>query len=128
MCRTRRESTSTLSLVDALRQWRTELQDKGRKHIPQLASSHLMDVKEQPIYIGLPQFESGGGRKRALLIGICYQGQVGELVRVCAFTFGIFPTSKGGMCVCVNKSELKRCTFCVIGVTHSRVATTVSRA
>jgi hypothetical protein len=80
-----RRNVSNLSWVDALHQWRSELQEKGHDgYLVQLSSSHRMDIKDQPLYLVPPNFVNRGGRcKRAILIGIAYQGQEGELVRVC---------------------------------------------
>ena len=69
-----------MSWVECLRKMRTELQQMGYDQIPQLTSSRLIDVNK-PMYICPP---NSHGRKRALLIGINYTGQQGQLV--CHFT------------------------------------------
>jgi hypothetical protein len=55
---------------------RQSLQQDGFSQIPQLTSSRPLDLQETPF-----QLVGGGpdGRRRALLIGINYQGQNGEL-------------------------------------------------
>jgi metacaspase-1 len=65
-----------MSWVECLRKMRTELQQMGYDQIPQLTSSRLIDVNK-PMYICPP---SSTGRKRAILIGINYTGQQGQLV------------------------------------------------
>jgi metacaspase-1 len=65
-----------MSWVECLRKMRTELRQMGYEQIPQLTSSRLIDVNKT-MYICPP---SSHGRKRALLIGINYTGQQGQLV------------------------------------------------
>lgn len=67
-----------MSWVECLRKMRTELQQMGYDQIPQLTSSRLIDVNK-PMYICPP---NSHGRKRAVLIGINYTGQQGQLVRL----------------------------------------------
>lgn len=58
-----------LSWIDLLHQMRSILQQKGFDQIPQLSSSRMLNVKEK--------FEivpNQGGTKRAILIGINYEG------------------------------------------------------
>eukprot|EP00565_Helicotheca_tamesis_P000091 CAMPEP_0185735454 /NCGR_PEP_ID=MMETSP1171-20130828/25339_1 /TAXON_ID=374046 /ORGANISM="Helicotheca tamensis, Strain CCMP826" /LENGTH=329 /DNA_ID=CAMNT_0028405775 /DNA_START=34 /DNA_END=1023 /DNA_ORIENTATION=+ len=62
-----------LSWVDTLRQMRTILKGKGFEQVPQLTSSRMIDVNETM------EIVKGDGAKRALLIGINYVGQNGEL-------------------------------------------------
>lgn len=65
-----------------MRQLHAELQRMGcggADQSPVLSSSHFLNV-QHPLYIVPPSFSTG--RKRALLIGINYQGQEGELVRL----------------------------------------------
>lgn len=63
------------SWVDVLRQMRTVLGTMGYDQIPQLTSSRMIDVNET-MYIVPPGCT---GTKRAVLIGINYVGQQGEL-------------------------------------------------
>mmetsp|Transcript_4921 Transcript_4921/g.10335 ORF Transcript_4921/g.10335 Transcript_4921/m.10335 type:complete len:333 (-) Transcript_4921:192-1190(-) len=70
-----RAPTETLSYIDVLNRMRTILRQKGFKQIPQLSGSRKVDIK-RPFGI-VPV--GGGGRKRAVLIGINYVGQKGEL-------------------------------------------------
>jgi metacaspase-1 len=64
-----------LTWVSLLRQMRQVLKEMNYDQIPQLTSSRLVDV-EKPMYIVPPESK---GTKRAVLIGIRYVGQVGEL-------------------------------------------------
>jgi len=63
--------------VDILRQMRTALLKMGYDQVPQLTSSRRIDVRG-PFYIINPVNQQHGTR-RAVLIGICYRGQEGEL-------------------------------------------------
>jgi hypothetical protein len=58
---------------------RTELNRMGYDQIPQLTSSRFIEV-EKPMYIVPPTSE---GRRRAILIGINYTGQQGQLSGTC---------------------------------------------
>lgn len=70
-----KDHSNDLSFVQVLRQMRKDLQ-KGRfTQNPQLSSSRAIDLS-QKFHVVNP---SGGGTKRALLIGINYVGQNGEL-------------------------------------------------
>ena len=62
------------SWVETLQQMRSVLKGMGYHQIPQLTSSRLIDV-HKPLQIVPP----GSGRRRALLIGINYVGQQGQL-------------------------------------------------
>jgi metacaspase-1 len=62
------------SWVDTLQQMRGVLKGMGYDQIPTLSSSRLIEP-DAPMYIVPP----GSGRRRALLIGINYVGQKGEL-------------------------------------------------
>lgn len=64
-----------LSWVQCLRQMRTALNGMGFDQVPQLTSSRLIDVNT-PMAIVPP---TATGRKRAVLIGINYTGQQGQL-------------------------------------------------
>jgi hypothetical protein len=65
------------SWVETLRKIRTVLiQDMGFSQVPQLTSSRMMDVNK-PMYIVPPG--THGGHRRAVLIGINYTGQQGQL-------------------------------------------------
>jgi hypothetical protein len=64
-----------MSFVQVLTNMRTILNKQGSyTQIPQLSSSRKMDIQE-PFNIG----GSGGGSKYAVLIGINYVGQQGQL-------------------------------------------------
>lgn len=67
-----------VSWVDVLRDMRDVLEDKGYEQIPQLTSSRMIDVSH-PFAITPTNFDSSKNKKRAVLIGINYSGQSGEL-------------------------------------------------
>jgi metacaspase-1 len=67
-----------MSWVECLRKMRTELNQMGYDQIPELTSSRLIDVNK-PMYIVPP---GSRGRRRAILVGINYTGQNGQLVRL----------------------------------------------
>jgi len=67
-----------VSWVDLLRDMRDVLEDKGYEQIPQLTSSRMIDVSH-PFAITPSSFDSSKNKKRAVLIGINYTGQSGEL-------------------------------------------------
>lgn len=70
-----RKHGSRMSFQDVLLELRKSLAAKGMEQIPQLTSSRPLELKETPFsLIGDPS-----GRRRALLIGINYKGQSGEL-------------------------------------------------
>jgi hypothetical protein len=64
-----------LSWVDVLRKMRVNLGDMGFDQIPQLTSSRMIDVKEDMQIC--PSTHTG--TRRAVLIGINYEGQQGQL-------------------------------------------------
>jgi metacaspase-1 len=64
-----------MSWVECLRKMRTELNQMGYDQVPELTSSRMIDVNK-PMYIVPP---GSHGRRRAILIGINYQGQNGQL-------------------------------------------------
>lgn len=64
-----------MSWVECLRKMRTELNQMGFSQVPQLTSSRLIDVNTKMRIVP----PGAKGRKRALLIGINYKGQQGEL-------------------------------------------------
>lgn len=68
-------AASSMSWVECLRKLRSELNRMGYDQIPQLTSSRLIDVNK-PMYIVPP---GSTGRRRAILIGINYIGQKGQL-------------------------------------------------
>lgn len=68
-------AAGSMSWVECLRKMRSELNRMGYDQIPQLTSSRMIDVNK-PMYIVPPGCT---GRKRAILIGINYVGQKGEL-------------------------------------------------
>jgi len=63
-----------LTFQDLLLKLRESLAASGLSQIPQLTSSRPLDVKETPFHL-----VGGNGRRRALLVGINYRGQNGEL-------------------------------------------------
>lgn len=67
-------SIVNLSWVDLLRSMRTNLLKKRFDQVPQLTSSRMIDVNK-PFELVNP----GNGTKRAVLVGINYRGQDGEL-------------------------------------------------
>lgn len=69
------EATGTMSWVELLRKMRTELNHMGFDQIPQLTSSRMIDVNKT-MYMVPP---NSTGRRRAILIGINYIGQQGQL-------------------------------------------------
>jgi len=71
----RNGTLGTLSWVDLLRSMRTNLLNKGFDQVPQLTSSRLIDVTKPFKMIN----DNSYGTKRAVLIGINYTGQQGEL-------------------------------------------------
>ena len=66
-----------MNWVACLRAMRTELNQMGYDQIPELSSSRMIDVNK-PMHIVPP---NSHGRRRAILIGINYTGQQGQLVR-----------------------------------------------
>mmetsp|Transcript_33125 Transcript_33125/g.68088 ORF Transcript_33125/g.68088 Transcript_33125/m.68088 type:complete len:246 (+) Transcript_33125:429-1166(+) len=63
-----------MSWVEVLRAMRENLAAKGYSQVPQLSSSRIIDVNEKMDIVKDPE-----GTKRAVLIGINYVGQQGEL-------------------------------------------------
>lgn len=68
-------AAGSMSWVELLRRMRTELNQMGFSQVPQLTSSRLIDVNKT-MHIVPP---SATGRRRAILIGINYEGQQGQL-------------------------------------------------
>eukprot|EP00525_Craspedostauros_australis_P002495 CAMPEP_0198134924 /NCGR_PEP_ID=MMETSP1442-20131203/60321_1 /TAXON_ID= /ORGANISM="Craspedostauros australis, Strain CCMP3328" /LENGTH=401 /DNA_ID=CAMNT_0043796081 /DNA_START=349 /DNA_END=1553 /DNA_ORIENTATION=- len=64
--------------IELLRRMRQVLKQKGFDQVPQLASSRLLDVNHQ-FEIVPEETRRNGGAKRAILIGINYVGQKGQL-------------------------------------------------
>ena len=71
-------SRNRVTWVGCLRELRVELEQLGYDQIPVLSSSRLIDVNK-PMYIVPPGCK---GKRRAVLIGINYKNQIGELVSV----------------------------------------------
>ena len=67
-----------ISWVDALREMREVLHQKGFDQIPQLTSSRMIYVHD-PFVITPESFDHGTNEQRAVLIGINYKGQKGQL-------------------------------------------------
>lgn len=72
----RREDS--LSWVDVLREMRDVLDSKNYDQIPQLTSSRMIDVHD-PFVITPKSFSKKNNTQRAVLIGINYVGQKGQL-------------------------------------------------
>jgi len=69
-----------ISWVDVLRQMRDVLNEKGFEQIPQLTSSRMIDVQDRFAITPVDgSFSQKNNTKRAVLIGINYTGQKGEL-------------------------------------------------
>jgi len=68
-----------ISWVDVLEQMREKLLQRGFDQIPQLSTSDQLDVVNESFSCVNPGGSYSSGRKRALMIGICYRGQQGEL-------------------------------------------------
>lgn len=64
-----------MSFQQLLMQLRDKLNQKGHSQIPQLTSSRPLDLEETPFAL----IASPTGARRALLVGINYRGQEGEL-------------------------------------------------
>jgi hypothetical protein len=64
-----------MTWVELLKEMRSTLKEMGFAQIPQLSSSRMINVESEPMHICPP----GSGRRRAVLIGINYTGQEGEL-------------------------------------------------
>lgn len=68
-------SFGKMTWVELLKEMGGTLDEMGYPQVPQLSSSRMINVKNDPMYISPP----GSGRRRAVLIGINYVGQEGEL-------------------------------------------------
>jgi hypothetical protein len=68
-------AAETMSWVECLRKMRSELRNMGYDQVPELTSSRLIDVNKT-MYIVPP---GATGHRRAILIGINYTGQQGQL-------------------------------------------------
>lgn len=71
----RNGTLETISWVEVLRSMRVNLLNKGFDQVPQLTSSRMIDVNKPFKLVN----ESTYGTKRAVLIGINYVGQQGQL-------------------------------------------------
>lgn len=69
------QAVGNMSWVEVLRKLRAELRNMGYSQVPQLTSSRMVDVNST-MYIVPP---GSTGRRRAILIGINYVGQQGQL-------------------------------------------------
>ncbi|KAL7462889.1 hypothetical protein ACHAXS_003261 [Conticribra weissflogii] len=68
------DNSADMSWVEVLRAMRENLAAQGYSQVPQLSSSRIIDVNEKMEIVKDPE-----GAKRAVLIGINYVGQQGEL-------------------------------------------------
>jgi len=68
-------SFGEMTWVELLKEMGSILKQMKYDQVPQLSSSRLINVHSDPMYIAPP----GSGRRRAVLIGINYVGQKGEL-------------------------------------------------
>lgn len=71
----RNGTLGTISWVEILRSMRSNLLNKGFDQVPQLTSSRMIDVNKPFKLVN----DSAYGTKRAVLIGINYTGQQGQL-------------------------------------------------
>jgi hypothetical protein len=75
-------SEKNSSWVDCLRQTKQILEGDGYTQMPQIASSRRFPInsnnKPMELFPDIPGTTTGGGKKRALLIGITYNGQMKE--------------------------------------------------
>lgn len=71
------ENKDALTFQEVLLNMRDVLKSKKFTQIPQLSSSRPLDIKE-PFSL-VPSSSDGDGTKRAVIIGINYEGQKGEL-------------------------------------------------
>ena len=67
-----------MSWIDLLHKMRAVLLQKGFDQVPQLSSSEMLDVNDR-FFIVSPETLRCNGAKRAILIGINYTGQKGQL-------------------------------------------------
>mmetsp|Transcript_110051 Transcript_110051/g.318140 ORF Transcript_110051/g.318140 Transcript_110051/m.318140 type:complete len:316 (+) Transcript_110051:190-1137(+) len=67
-----------MSWIELLRRMREVLRQKGFSQVPQLSSSEMLNVDNQ-FHIVSPATRECNGAKRAILIGINYTGQQGQL-------------------------------------------------
>ncbi|KAL7564594.1 hypothetical protein ACA910_017937 [Epithemia clementina (nom. ined.)] len=67
-------SSQALTFQSLLLQLRQYLSSKGLEQIPQLSSSRPLELQQTPFSLS-----NGPGQRRALLVGINYRGQQGEL-------------------------------------------------
>ena len=67
-----------MSWLELLRRMREVLRRKGFSQVPQLSSSQMLNVNHQ-FFIVPPETREMNGAKRAILIGINYVGQKGQL-------------------------------------------------
>ena len=67
-----------MSWIDLLHKMRAVLRTKGYDQIPQLSSSRMLDVNHK-FEIVPPETIEARGARRAVLIGINYVGQQGQL-------------------------------------------------
>ena len=67
-------ASPNLTFQDLLLKLRSSLSQKGMSQVPQLTSSRPLELQQTPFNLA-----GGPGRRRALLVGINYKGQSGEL-------------------------------------------------
>jgi metacaspase-1 len=67
-----------MSWIDLLHKMRAVLLQKGFDQVPQLSSSEMLDVNDR-FFIVSPETQQHNGARRAIMIGINYTGQKGQL-------------------------------------------------
>jgi len=72
-------SKTAITYQDLLLRLRQSLQSSGLDQVPQLTSSRPLELQRTPFQLAAPGASDSGGVSRALLVGINYRGQYGQL-------------------------------------------------
>ena len=72
-------SKTAITYQDLLLRLRQSLQSSGLDQVPQLTSSRPLELQRTPFQLAAPGASASGGVSRALLVGINYRGQYGQL-------------------------------------------------